>query len=338
MQRNLCSLTLLFIISLFSCAPSYMRSINNQPVVKNAIFPFYDDLRNWAAHPLKEDPSDSIPTEISSSGTGDSSADVFFIHPTTFTNSTDTGWNGSIDNDTLNAKTDFSTILYQASAFNQYRLFAPRYRQAHLRSYYTIDTLRAKKAFDLAYEDIRAAFENYLLNNKERPIILAAHSQGSTHALRLLKDYFQSGSLRERLVVAYIIGMYIPSLGNLSLCKDSIATGCVCAWRTFRSGYIPDHVDKESGPAFVTNPLTWNTENTKASRMQNKGSVIRDFNKVYKFAADAKIENHVLWVSQLRFPGSIFVRQKNFHIGDINLFYMNIRENVNTRVRAYYKK
>ena len=41
-----------------------------------------------------------------------------------------------LNDQSLNAKTDYSTILYQASAFNEYRVFAPRYRQAHLRSYY----------------------------------------------------------------------------------------------------------------------------------------------------------------------------------------------------------
>ncbi len=41
-------------------------------------------------------------------------------------------------------------------------------------------------AFDLAYEDLKTAFENYLKHyNKGRPIIIASHSQGSLHALRL---------------------------------------------------------------------------------------------------------------------------------------------------------
>ena len=37
-----------------------------------------------------------------------------------------------------------------------------------------------------------------------------------------------------------------------------------------------------------------------------------------------------------RVRGSRLVNIKNYHIGDYNLFYMNIRENVKQRVQAYF--
>ena len=40
----------------------------------------------------------------------------------------------------------------------------------------------------------------------------------------------------------------------------------------------------------VVNPLTWTTEETYASKTMNKGSVLRNFNKVYYQVADAKIQ------------------------------------------------
>ena len=70
----------------------------------------------------------------------------------------------------------------------------------------------AINAFATAYADIKAAFEYYLKNyNHGRPIIIASHSQGSTHALHLLKDYFENKPLQKQLVAAYIVGMTIPT-------------------------------------------------------------------------------------------------------------------------------
>jgi hypothetical protein len=174
--------------------------------------------------------------------------------------------------------------------------------------------------------------------NPSRPIVIASHSQGSTHAIRLLNEYFQEGPLKERLVVAYILGMHIPSLGILKICADSVQTGCVCAWRTFKSGYVPAYVQRETGPAFVTNPLTWDTTTVFAPRELNKGAVVRDFNKVYPRAADAQVQERILWVDKLRFPGQILLQTKNYHAGDINLFYVNIRQNLHARVRAFLAK
>jgi hypothetical protein len=70
----------------------------------------------------------------------------------------------------------------------------------------------------------------------------------------------------------------------------------------------------------------------------NKGSVLRDFNKVIPHLVNAQIHRNVLWVNKPKFLGSIFIKTKNFHIADYNLFYENIRENVGTRVRAFLKK
>jgi hypothetical protein len=82
----------------------------------------------------------------------DSLVDVFFLHPTTFTlNRKLENTNAGIDDAYINAKTDYSSILYQASVFNQQcRVFAPRYRQAHLASFFSKDKIKAAIAFDFA--------------------------------------------------------------------------------------------------------------------------------------------------------------------------------------------
>ena len=186
----------------------------------------------------------------------------FFLYPTTLTDPGDPRWNADINDAAINAKTDYSPILYQASAFNGYRVFSPRYRQAHVRSYFSADTTHAQAAFDTAYEDIRTAFQYYLAHfNNGRPIVIASHSQGSTHAQRLLKEFFENSRLQKQLVVAYVLGMYIPpnQFTSLKMCNDSLQTGCICAWRTLKKNYEPDFVVKEKGSCLINNPLTWST-------------------------------------------------------------------------------
>jgi hypothetical protein len=269
----------------------------------------------------------------------DSTVDVFFLHPTTYTDKAKTSWNADINDSRLNAKTDYSTILYQASAFNEYRVFAPRYRQAHLRSYYSPDKA-AENAFDVAYQDVKTAFEYYLSHfNNNRPIIIASHSQGTTHALRLLKEFVEKKPLADRFVAAYIIGMYIPEnhFSSLQVCKDSLQTGCYCGWRSFENGYIPSYVEKEKGTGVAVNPLTWTIEEESVPAKMNRGSVLKNFNKIYTHVADAKITRGVIWINKPSFPGSFLLRMKNYHIADINFFYLNIRENVRQRVEAFKK-
>jgi hypothetical protein len=326
--------TLLFI----SCSTRYVITTpqQNNPAA-NAI-PDYNELDLWAAHPWKRDPSDSVPAEIKNKFQ-DSIADVFFIHPTTYTGEKK-DWNSDINDARLNAKTDNSSILYQATVFNQHaRIFAPRYRQAHYSTFF-VQSDAAKKAFDTAYADIQSAFEFYLENyHNDRPLIIAGHSQGALIAIRLLKDYFDNKALQKNLVAAYIIGWPIAQnvFSDIPVCNTPLQTGCFCGWRTFRVGYIPEYVAKET-PSIVTNPLTWTTTDTYAPRELNKGSVLRDFNKIVPAVTDAQIEKSVLWSAKPRFRGSIFFTTPNYHIADINLFYMNIRENVEQRIYSFLKK
>ncbi|MBI3235638.1 MAG: DUF3089 domain-containing protein [Bacteroidetes bacterium] len=303
--------------------------------------PDYSNLDYWAAHPWKKDLSDSVPVNLKETYKPDSLADAFFIHPTTLTDYKDENWNAVIDDASLNAKTDYSTILYQASVFNEKcRVFAPRYRQAHIRSFFT-HTTDSDNAFETAYADIKAAFECYLKNyNNNRPIVIASHSQGTKHAGRLLKDFFENKPLQKQLVCAYIIGMPVPVdyFTDLKPCTDSLATGCFVSWRTFkRNSEEPQFISDEKFKSVVINPLTWTTETMLVSSNLNKGGVLKNFNRVVPHVVSAQIHNNILWSSKPDVPGKILYIQNNYHIGDINLFYMNIRENVAARISAFLK-
>lgn len=306
--------------------------------------PDYSNLNYWAAHPWKWDPSDSVPSPLGSE-MRDTIADVFFVHPTTHTKKKKAKErNAAIDDTYLNAKTDYSSILYQASVFNQHcRVFAPRYRQAHISTFFKKQDEETKQTFDHAYSDIKAAFEFYLQHwNKDRPLIIAAHSQGSKLAERLLNEFFDhpendSSSLRNKLVVAYLAGWPVPVdyFTFLEMCKDSLQTGCLCSWRTLRKGYVPSYLKSENGSSYASNPLLWTITGLYASRELNKGSVLWNFNKIYKHTTDAAVSNGFLFVRKPKFPWSFLYLSRNYHIGDINLFYLNIRENAAQRIQSY---
>ncbi|MGZ5248043.1 MAG: DUF3089 domain-containing protein, partial [Flavitalea sp.] len=249
-------------------------------------------------------------------------------------------WNGNLSDEILNRKTDRTTIDLQASAFNKFPIYAPRYRQANIKSYFTTDTTIALAAFDLAYQDVKKAFEEFLRQiGPSKPFIIAAHSQGSTHGINILKKFVDGKPLQSRLIAAYIIGMRIPDeFSSLKMCSDSSETGCLIGWRTYRKGYKPEFVKNETGKAMVTNPLTWTTTEEPARASLNKGVVLKDLDKTFPAAADATISGKVLWVSSLNFPYGFLIRRKNLHIGDINLFWMNIRENTALRVRSYFNR
>ena len=333
-------LALFLIVLLFSsCSDKYLPFKNQYTFKSEDGKPNYGHLDYWAAHPWKKDLSDSVPQPLRLEPV-DSSADVFFLHPTMYTMKLKgKPLNATIDDPYLNAKTDYSSILYQASVFNQSsRVFAPRFREAHISQFYSKDTTGSGKVFDQAYEDVRTAFEYYLKNhNQGRPIVIAAHSQGSKHALRLLKDYFEDKALYKQLVVAYLLGWQIPKnyFTSLPMCKDSVQTGCMCGWRTFRKGYLPPYIKREKGNSFVTNPLSWTIDEKPAPKELNLGSILFDFNKVYKGIADARIKDNMLWISKPKFPGGSIYLSKNYHAGDLNLFYMNLRENVRTRIQHF---
>ena len=70
----------------------------------------------------------------------------------------------------------------------------------------------------------------------------------------------------------------------------------------------------------------------------NTGSVLFKFNKVYKRTTDAQINEGVIWVKRPKFPWSFLYSTKNYHAGDINLYYMSIKDNIGRRITNYFEK
>ena len=304
--------------------------------------PDYSELYFWAAHPNKDDAADLVPGDIGLENLQDQAKiDVFFVHPTIYTGDQNeqNPWNADLMDSFLNDKVDQSTIKNQASVFNGIaRIFAPRYRQGHLEIFYTSDSIIKQTALDNAYKDVKTAFQYYLDNwNQGRPVIIASHSQGTLHAVRLIRDFFDSKPLASSLVAAYLVGMplKITTFQSIQPCLSESETGCWVSWNTFKKGYYPHRFAITYDHALSTNPLNWEIDDTYASREQNIGGVLRNFDRIYPQVTDAQNHNGILWSEKPRFPGRIFIFTKRYHIADYNLFYLNIRKNAELRSNAF---
>jgi len=290
--------------------------------------PDYSNPAHWAALPEREDMADLNPGNLQH-GQEDNKVDVFFVHPTIYAGykKGEDQWNADVNDTKLNTEVDNSTIKNQATAFNLAgRVYAPRYRQAHLYAYYTKNQEAGKKALNFAYQDVKAAFEYYMEHyNEGRPFILASHSQGTTHTGRLILELVDVPIPKDSL-------KYIPQ------CETPRQTGCYCSWRTWQKGHYPDDYDPEIEKNIaVTNPLTWRIDDEYAPKELNKGAVFRNFKKIKKNLVDAQVHQGILWATRPKIFGARFFG-KNYHIGDINLYYVNIRENAVERVKAYFSR
>jgi len=289
--RRLLALTL--VMALPACSPScYLKPDEAFDEAKTPSAPDYTKPASWAALPDSKDLADLTPP-----GAEDAQAaaefDVFFIHPTTYLSKS--GWNAPMSSGAANESVDQAVLPGQASAFNGCcKVYAPRYRQATLGAYMG-ELEDQKKAFELAYSDVERAFDTYLsAHNEGRPFIVASHSQGAMHAMRLLQKVDSDDALRERFVAGYVVGYMLPMnlydevYEHLVPCDTPEQTGCVVAWDTYGEGVdIPNRVGaihwvgdalKVSPPEIpmqCTNPISWKDHATKTPTSAHKGIVQR---------------------------------------------------------------
>ncbi len=304
--------------------------------------PNYDLMQYWIAHPEKKDMADVVP------GRGElaeyqetAEVDVFFIYPTVYTGKQhkEHPWFADVNDEKLNKNIANSTIKNQATVFNgSAKVYAPLYRQAHIGVYYEDNLPLKVEALEFAYTDIKRSFEYYLENwNNGRPIIIASHSQGTNHATKLLRDFFENKALMDQLVAAYIIGMPLDkkTFSDIPVCDDPTDIGCWLTWNTYIRDYHPPNHDFWYADALNVNPLSWKTDSLYVSWGENKGGILRNFKKIRPGLSDAQNVDGMLWINKPKYFGNFLISWKRYHIVDYNLFYMNIRDNVEERVATF---
>jgi len=101
----------------------------------------------------------------------------------------------------------------QASAFNaSCRIFAPNYRQTTLSGLIMMNADSGRKSLEVAYSDVVRAFQHFLrVIGSDKPFVLASHSQGGFHLVRLLEEHIDNKpEMCKRMIICYMVGSRIP--------------------------------------------------------------------------------------------------------------------------------
>ncbi len=294
----------------------------------------YSVSSNWAIQPNQKD---SPISEFISDSSWIGTADVFYVYPTLFLDKSDTAWNISIDNEIQRKNILEKAVKFQASAWAESgRMFVPFYRQAHIRSYSNLKN-GGTEALLLAYSDIKNAFLYYLENyNNGRPIILAGHSQGSTHLSLLLKDFFDGTPLKKQLVAAYIPGIGIDksNFKDLKLMEKADEINGFVTWNTFKKKVNKEKFDLWYRGKLVVNPVTWDLS-ARVSREFHKGFLFWN-GKMYKKSFSTNLIDGAIWITTPHFPfRTMAFAMSDYHLGDVNLFWEDIRLNSKIRLQKW---
>lgn len=322
--------------------------------------PDYADARAWSALPGQVRTAELALPGLPAIDPARAAADVFYVHPTTYVGPT---WNGAVDDPAQNRATDRVATRLQASAFSGCcALYAPRYRQATA-GVFMRATPDGQRALDLAYQDVSAAFRHYLDHeNHGRPFFLVAHSQGSAHALRLLREQIAGRPLRAHLVAAYLVGWPISQavaardFPDVPVCATPEQTGCLVSWNARAPKYQPGDFEIREfpregeppappSPSVCVNPLTFHADEAAASVAQNQGAVFWEEAepRIQPGFADAQCQGGTLAVATLGarkrdFASRLLDRALgpgNYHPIEYQIFFMNIRNNAQQRLNAF---
>ncbi|TDI63638.1 MAG: DUF3089 domain-containing protein [Alphaproteobacteria bacterium] len=321
--------------------------------------PDYTKPEAWAALPERPGQAELRPQGVSAAD-GDRPIDTFYIHPTTYYDSTH--WNGPIDDREAQLLLDETALAIQVSAFNEVSLiYAPRYRQATLYASFTRNQ-DGRMARQTAYKDVSRAFRYYLRQfNNDRPFVIVGYGQGALHGIRLLQEHVVGKDAQSRLVGAYLIGFPFPidlfdlSLNTLSICDTPQSVSCIVSWNEIQYGRDPGEakdrtlvwnilgrlVSTQGRQLACVNPLTWSSDELPAPNPLNSGGVVvtntGSLSSPVREITGAQCRDGVLYVDKpadsrfrrLNWPGS------HYRLADYNLFYMNIRSDVSRRLAIW---
>ncbi|HEX2802539.1 MAG TPA: DUF3089 domain-containing protein [Sphingomicrobium sp.] len=316
--------------------------------------PAYRDAGLWIARPdIPNNPAQWLPAGMTRSEPG--SAAVFYIHPTTYLKGD--RWNAPM-NDPASAWRDELFVQSQASTFSTAgEVWAPRYRQAAYGSF-LLNSSDAQQALLVAYRDVSDAFDEFLRQaGADRPIILAGHSQGALHLIRLLQE--RKADFKDRLVAAYVVGWPISAAADLPAlgypaCAAPGQASCILSWMSFGDPANPDLIldtwKTTSGPTgekrrrrdiVCVNPLS-GTRSGSAPPSANPGTLVPngDFSSANLVAGrvGAHCDDGLLIVDGEIPPlGPYVLPGNNYHVYDYALFWGAIRRDAERRLAAWQR-
>ena len=238
------------------------------------------------------------------------------------------------------------------------RVFAPAVRQLD----YTRITLaicskrgwRNVRALAPGVDDTTAAFRYYLKHfNKGRPFILFGHSQGAMD-LYLMMRKVPELSVKRGFVAAYLIGL--PYLTANEIAADLAPRGIRPASRSDDLGVVigwntqlpkTDNFLFNARGTYCINPLNWRTDETFAGREKHRGALVYDClekrARIIKNFTSAQVDTKrgaliVRPPKGKRYDTAGFAGSGVLHIDDIWFFVIDIRDNIELRVKTWRKK
>lgn len=323
-----------------------------EPAAKTG--PDYSSDASWISKPgISDDPSRWVPEGVVSTRAAQPAA-TFYIHPTTYLERD--RWNAPLAPSGDPSRRARLFVESQSSAFNAISdIWAPRYRQAAFGAF-LLTSEDARKALDLAYRDVRSAFDAFIAAQPaDRPIILAGHSQGSLHLLHLLAD--RKDELKGRLVAAYVGGWPVSVAADLPAtglppCTGPGQGGCVLSWQSFRDPANPTLVlnawvgtpgltgtKRRRADMLCVNPLA-GARDSRSAAAANLGTLIPDGEFAKAALAPGKVGAHcskgfLLIDGDVPDLGPYVLPGNNYHVYDYALFWGSIRADAGRRLAAW---
>ena len=323
-------LILLFLITLLAGCSLPIKP-SEKKIASLLSMPNYKKASSWAAKATKIDKP----------------VDVFYVYPTIYAEKSPK--NMDISRPDLQARVDH-LIASQASVYSKSaNLFAPYYRQMTFAALDDKTDMFKNPYFQIGSGDVLKAFEYYLTHiNKDRPFIIAGHSQGSMILIDLMRKHFNNPAWQKRLVAAYLIGYSVTrddlkKYPWLKAAQKSDDTGVIISYNTQAPGTIGSPVLLPG--AICINPLNWTTGSKPADKSLNKGAVFFNgkTNKIereIRHYAGAQIDlmtGALVTTSPEKLNIGSFPKGV-YHKFDYAFWYRNLQANVARRIKAYSKR
>jgi Protein of unknown function (DUF3089) len=286
------------------------------------------------------------------------SAAIFFIHPTSYLSKDH--WNAPLDDKTSQDRARLFLRGLASPFASAGEIWAPRYRQAAIGAFLTTKP-EGQEAQDAAYQDVLLAFDEFVSKvQKDRPIILAGHSQGALHLTHLLKDRIAGKKIAKRIVAAYVVGWPVsvetdlPEMG-LPACTSADMTGCIMSWESFAEPAEYDQVVKainattgfngqprKDTTLLCTNPLNGGSA-PDAAMEANLGTLKPSDDlstgELIPAAVPARCDaKGFLLIGDPPKLGPYVLPGNNYHVYDIPLFWANVRADALWRLQQFLAK
>jgi len=319
--------------------------------------PDFESARYWLAHPLhhprrvdeclpkiayliqadgsmqQEDLKESDPQTL------EAPADLFYLHGTM----EGFGNRASINRYDQEAWIGFNT-RHQMTACTAFtsacRAFAPLYRQAGMGG-----------SWDLAFQDILSAFEHFLSESGDRPILLAGHSQGSIHIQRLVSERIAP----DAAVMKRLVAVHAPGMGNwidpsplpldtaaastASTLEPSVAIWAAATPQADRKWTLIGFMSGGKGFVDFANPSGWSPGACGALLPEDDSKLPVLFRNFVESAEVAdgllRVRHHPAMEDKMQ---KLHSGHQDLHPYDIHLFWADVRERVKQQVTSFLSR